>query len=539
MFSRRVLFALAALPLIAPLTPAQAPTEAAARAVIQAPLGFKPYVFSADEFPACRFDKPEEVEKAVGAFQITSAYYDRDGKRATTAAAPGPYFAVVTVTAKRFPPLTRYFTLYRLPKVPDLGAKLDTAKPEAIADLAGVKRETVAANAKLIAEVVKTRPLSDLASDPKFARLLAGLAVAPAAGAGPVTKQNDALACERQAWVTRRRTLTGLDKEFPAALTAPTPAAKPVAVVRSGTAAEAGVKADAAAKIDAVLADWAAHDDQAFAVCVVRRGVIVLHKAYGTRDGKPMTVDTPSWMASVTKAMSATLMLTLVDRGLVRLDDPVDKFVPALRGVKVDKPLLIRHLYTHTNGLDKWPGWDDTLSDVECRLANYYPFVKVGTAWAYNGGGYTLGGKVIENVTGEAVPLAFKRHLLDPLECRGTEVVGTHADAFSVPLDMAKFGQLLLNRGSYGGHQFYKPETFEQALPRKLTTELGPKAEKTFGFGLDGSPRKFGHGAASAATFHVDVDRELVVVMTRNRQGMNQDKYNGKFWDAINAAIEK
>lgn len=251
-----------------------------------------------------------------------------------------------------------------------------------------------------------------------------------------------------------------------------------------------------------------------------------------------MTVTTPSWMASVTKPMSAFLVLMLVDRGLVALDDPVTRFVPALRDVRVEKPLLIRHLHTHTNGLDRFPSGDDTLNDLEYRIADAYPAVRVGAAWAYNGGGYALGGKVIENVTGEAVPLAYKRHLLDPLGCTGTEVNGTHADAFSVPLDMARFGQMLLNRGAYGRYRFVSPETFDLMLPRRLTAELGPDAQKVFGFGLDGQPRKFGHGAASAATFHVDVDRRLVVVMTRNKMGKNQDRYNGKFWDAVNAGIE-
>ena len=81
---------------------------------------------------------------------------------------------------------------------------------------------------------------------------------------------------------------------------------EPAPMVREGTLAEAGMKPDTVDKIDAVLKEWAANDDQAFAVCVVRRGVIVIHRAYGERDGKPMTVDTKSWMASVTKAMSAT-----------------------------------------------------------------------------------------------------------------------------------------------------------------------------------------------------------------------------------------
>lgn len=480
------------------------------------------------------------------------AIYDRTGAELKALPRSGPVFAVHTLPAGDGRTSTRYQTLFCAAELPTGGRDIpadkaaakalaawvfDPAKPEELARLAGVDAALVKLHAGLIAGVCKDRPLAELIADDRFARLLAGLSVMPK-DVERVSRLDDAFAHERQAWVTVRRKLTGLDKEFPKPFTGPDLIkGLPAPEVREGTEEEAGVKPGTAAKIDAALTAWAKDDDQAFAVCVVRNGVIVLHKAYGTRDGKPMTVDTLSWMASVTKPMSASLMLMLVDRGMVSLDDPVSKFVPALRDIKVKTPLLVRHLHTHTNGLDRYPTNDDTLNDLEYRVADCYPALRVGQYWAYNGGGYALGGKVIEDVSGEAVPLFFQKHLLAPLGCTGTEVSGTHADAYSVPLDVAKFGQMLLNRGAYGKYRFFSEETFEKMLPRKLTAELGPDAAKTFGFGLDGQPKKFGHGAASAATFSVDVDQKLVVIMTRNKMGKNQDKYNGKFWEAITAGL--
>ena len=521
-----LLVAAAGAALALPLPPSD--EEALVRKLIATPVGVKEYAFAGDAFPAPTFAPSPEVVKLAGPFAVAATYYDRTGAKVETPTVPGPYFAVVTVAPKNRPPLTRHVTLYRLAK------PLGTDLPAAL----GIDPKQVERQAKLVADTAKDRPPADLAGDARYARLLAGLALAPAGTATP-TRQDDAFAYERQAWVTLRRKLTGLDKEFPKPVDAPWLAKGPAApVVRAGTETEAGMKPGTAAKIDAALTAWAADDDQAFAVCVVRRGVVVIHKAYGTRDGKPMTTDTPSWMASVTKPMSATLLLMLVDRGLIGMDDPVEKFVPALRGIKAGPSLRIRHLATHTNGLEKWPSGDDTLNDGEYRTADYFHLLKVGRKWAYNGGGYALGGKILENVSGEAVPLFYKKHLLDPLGCTGTQVVGTHADAQSVPLDMAKFGQMLLNRGAYGPYRFFSEETFALMLPRLLTAELGPDATKTFGFGLDGKPEKFGHGAASAATFSVDVGNELVVIMTRNKYGANQGKYGGKFLDAITAGIE-
>lgn len=515
------------------------PADVRLRAIVEARLTFKVFVFSEDKFPQCVFEQPAKVEELIGSTSIKTTFFNRELKAVETAASPGVYGAVVEVTPKTGRPMRRYLTLYRAADKIDPAWKFDLAAPEELARRLGIEPAVVKQEASLIGEQLKDRPFAQLATDARVARLFAGLSLEKA-GAGAARKNTDAFVQERQYWVNLKRTLDGTDQVYKTPFICPKPLAGEAApVVRVGSLAEAGMKPDAADKIDAVLQDWAPNDDQAFAVCIVRKGVIVLHKAYGTRDGKPMTVTTKSWMASVTKAMSATLMMMLVEQGLVDLDDPIDKFLPAVRGQNVETPLTIRHLYTHTNGLEKWPGWHDELPDVAERVADYYPRLQVGKAWGYNGTGYMLGGKVIETISGEAVPLFFLHHMLEPLGCPDTDVLGTHADAQSVPLDIAKFGQLLLNQGSYGKLQFFRPETFQKMLPQKLTTTLGPDAVKTFGIGLDGNPDRIGHGAASAATFHVDRSEQLVVVMTRNKMGKVQDKYNGKFWQAIRDGIDK
>ena len=104
---------------------------------------------------------------------------------------------------------------------------------------------------------------------------------------------------------------------------------------------------------------------------------------------------------------------------------------------------------------------------------------------------------------------------------------GTHADAFIIPRTSRSSGRCI-----------FSDEAFEKMLPRKLTTELGPDMIKQFGFGLDSQTKKFGHDAASAAPLSVDVKQKVVVMMTRNKMGKNQGKYNVKFWDAISAGLE-
>jgi CubicO group peptidase (beta-lactamase class C family)/S-formylglutathione hydrolase FrmB len=514
----------------APGTKAESIEETRARILYDAKVIGTPSVFAGDQFPPVRVEVDDKA-KLLGPLTVKTTFYDAKGNSVAKPAGPGFYGAMVEIGSAHDRVSNRYVTVYRLAEPIDAVTKFDPSNLDDIAKKLGANLAVLKKQATAFAELVKDRPFKQWAGDAKVARFLAGLSLSTEAN-DPAAKHNDAFAMERQAWVDVRRRINGWDKMYSKPFAAPKAILK--RPVREGTLDEAGMKPDAAAKIDAVLKEWAADTDEAFAVCVVRRGVIVLHEAYGTRDGKPMTVNTKSWMASITKAMSATLMMMLVEQGLVGLDDPVEKFLPSFRGLKTAAPITIRHLYTHTAGMRDWPNLNDEQPDVEERLALAAPFLRVGEEFGYNGNSYMLAGKIIEAVSGEAIPRCFHRHLLGPLGNHRTDVVGTQADAYSVPLDMARFGQLLL----YGGRQDFTPDTLQQMLPEKLSKVLGKDTTRTFGIGLDGSRTKFGHGAASAATFSVDRDNELIVVMTRNRIGTNYDKYNGKFWQAIQDGVQ-
>ena len=183
--------------------------------------------------------------------------------------------------------------------------------------------------------------------------------------------------------------------------------------------------------------------------------------------------------------------------------------------------------------------WGDDWHDFEEAIAGFAPYLKVREQHSYNGAGYTLAGKIMELKTGEALPQLYWRHLLEPLGCRHTDVRSTSWDAQSIPLDIARFGQMLLNRGAYGKWRFFSEGTFQKMLPVSLKPLLGPETELEWGIGAtwyrgEGlSDRTFGHGAASAATLRIDPDSELVVVMTRNAAGANFEKYHPRFIRAI------
>jgi CubicO group peptidase (beta-lactamase class C family) len=204
-------------------------------------------------------------------------------------------------------------------------------------------------------------------------------------------------------------------------------------------------------------------------------------------------------------------------------------------------------MYTHTNGLQLGlqpprsytDHWGDDMNDLDEVIAGYYPHLEVATRAGYNGVGYAVAGKVIESITGEALPQFFMHHLWGPLGCDNTDAVDMSARTFSVPLDIARFGQMWLNKGAYGNMRFFSEATYQKALPVKLQPYVKFETGAEWGIGCvwmrDPGLGKntFGHGAASAAMLRIDPDHDLVIVMTRNSGGPQYGTYHPKFLQAI------
>jgi len=520
-----------------PLRPDPGLGMASARTRVQ--VTFESLLFSGDRFPTYDLKRPSLIEERLGPCTVRATFFDRDGRTVDVPTEPGPYAAIVEVVPEKGRPIRRYATLVRTTAPLPNDESFDPAHPDSLAVSLGIEPRIVARQAGAITRTFAGRSYWDLARDQSAVRLLAGLILGQKDSGDP-RPWCDASAAERRWWVRIKRRESDLYGVYRRPWVAPkVNFGKAAPTLREGTAAEAGFRPEKLEDLDALLREWAADSDQAFAICLARRGVVVFHRAYGIRDGRPMTVDTKSWMASVTKPMSATLMMTLVDDGILSLDDRVSDILPALAGLKSDRPITLRHLYTHTHTLEFWLKPVDELPDFEERIADCYPAAHAGRIWNYNGVGYVLGGKVIEDVTGESIPDAFRAHLLAPMGMDQTDVSGTYGDARSVPLDIAKFGQMLLNGGAYGNHRFLSEPTFRAMLPQRLTTVLGPNANKAFGIGLDGDIREFFHGAASGATFRVNRADETVLVMTRDKRGKNYDKYHDRFLEAVKDAVLK
>src|SRR5262249_36308369 len=96
------------------------PREGRIRAVLLNPIHFERYIIDGSHFPKCAFERIREAEEQLGPYSVETTFYDREFRRVSEAAQPGPYAVVVEVVPKEGRPLTRFFTLYRTPKsIPD------------------------------------------------------------------------------------------------------------------------------------------------------------------------------------------------------------------------------------------------------------------------------------------------------------------------------------------------------------------------------------------------------------------------------------
>lgn len=493
-------------------------------------------VFIGEALPRVRMARPLEVEAQIGAYTIETAYYDAEHRPVTEATRPGRYGAVARVVGERGS-FTRFITLYRLPENPSW--REPPIKGQYLLNPAlGIPPQAIAAQSRAFDGFVDEQIDAGRLRTDDAAVVFAGL---HENAAGDASFYASPEVRDRQWWVTLKRRLNGNAERYSAAFTAPAPIeGAPAPVLRDGSPAEAGMSPEGVRAIEAALEQWAADSDEAFSVVVARRGVIVVNRSLGTRDGAPMAADTTSWMASTTKLVLGVAATMAVDQGLIDPDAPIEAYLPEMRGAA--RSATVRQLLYMIAGTSDH--WGDERNDLEHVFALMYPHLRIGERFEYNGTSLALAGKAIEQVSGEALPLFYQRRLFAPLGMEHTEAMTGSWDARSTALDMARLGQMLLNRGAYGQLRFFGEASFETMLPVPLAPLVRTPTDDVRGFGCHFwgggpmGPRTFGHGAASSATFRVDPDNDLVVTMTRNAAGRDFETHHAKFLQAVMDAIE-
>jgi dipeptidyl aminopeptidase/acylaminoacyl peptidase/CubicO group peptidase (beta-lactamase class C family) len=143
--------------------------------------------------------------------------------------------------------------------------------------------------------------------------------------------------------------------------------------------------------------------------------------------GVEVTTDSLFQIGSMSKVWTATLAMQLVDEGLLDLDTPLVEVLPELRlgDPDVAKKVTMRHLLTHTSGIDgdvftDTGRGDDCLEKYVDGLAEVGQNHPLGVTWSYCNSGYSLIGRVIEKLTGKTWDEALRERLIVPLELEHT-----------------------------------------------------------------------------------------------------------------------
>ncbi len=236
-----------------------------------------------------------------------------------------------------------------------------------------------------------------------------------------------------------------------------------------------------------------------------------------------MTLDTVCWIASMTKAITGTAAMQLVERGRLHLDAPAASVLPNLADAGVLEgfddggrpvvrparaPITLRHLLTHTSGFgyDTWSGlllrYQQAAGTVSMTSGELVATTTMpalfdpGEGWMY-GIGIDIVGRMVEEVSGHRLDHYLDEHILDPLGMASTafgisddmrsRLSAIHArqpngslaaielarspepefpsgggGLYSTAEDYCRFLQMILGRGSLHGMAVLRPETVDQ-----------------------------------------------------------------------------
>lgn len=189
--------------------------------------------------------------------------------------------------------------------------------------------------------------------------------------------------------------------------------------------------ADLAALVDAQVSEHrAALNIPGMAVAIVRGDEIAYMQGYGVADsaGRAITPQTPFWLASVSKSITATAIMQLVESGQIDLDAPVTAYLPWFReGMGDPTPITTRMLLNQTSGFSRYSGHeliadndlsDDALERNARRLSSAPLLFAPGTDWTYSNSNYDLLGYLIQTVSGQSYESYIEEHIFTPLEMR-------------------------------------------------------------------------------------------------------------------------
>ena len=184
------------------------------------------------------------------------------------------------------------------------------------------------------------------------------------------------------------------------------------------------------------------------AVLVAKKGKIIYKEAFGLANREwniSNTTDTEFMIGSISKPFTATLMLILVQKGLVDLDKTVEDYLPEFKNKPAAK-VTIRQLLSHTSGIPNYDIIKDFFPRISRQSFSREDYVKIfqdsalafapGTKYLYSSWGYFTLGYIIEKVTGKSYAQAMQEEIFRKLKMENsgsylhTQIVAKRASGY-------------------------------------------------------------------------------------------------------------
>ena len=306
---------------------------------------------------------------------------------------------------------------------------------------------------------------------------------------------------------------------------------------------------------------------------VAHKGEIVYREAFGYADlesKRPFTTNELCMIASVSKPFLASVFMVLVEQGKLKLDDPVEKYLPEFKGKRVEgsqspaRPMTIRQLLSHTGGfwgnnrnttpekMELIRNFERPLSEAVKLISEYDLEYEPGTKYLYSGTGYCVAGRVAEVALGQSLEEIAQDALFGPLSLNRTTFLPSKEVRATMPTtyqwrrqsgklqkareqpssgeielrfilpggslfttmdEMAVFGQMHLNDGVYNGKRILSEASVAE-MRRLQVPEERPRAYGLGWFRSDVSESGLAdlvfHNGALGAHLRIDRRREVV-----------------------------
>ena len=264
---------------------------------------------------------------------------------------------------------------------------------------------------------------------------------------------------------------------------------------------------------------------------------------------KPESADKPHVLHSLSKSFCSTAVGLAVADGKLSIDDPVLKFFPEDAPEKPSdklKQMRVRDLLTMSTGHESEPKFTAETPWVQSFLAHPVPH-KPGAHFQYNSPATYMQSAIVQKVTGQTVLEYLKPRLFDPLGIENPEWMkspqGVSTGGWGLMIrteDIAKFGQLYLQKGKWDGKQLVPEAWVEQATAKQVSNGSDPARDWDQGYGFQFWRCRHGayRGDGAFGQFCVVLpEQDAVIAITADTKDMQAEL--NVVWDKLLPAFQK